>query len=45
VLLKYTELEYDQIVNSQRNLIRETQNQLRNEKKMKGKEIEELTTN
>jgi hypothetical protein len=42
---KYTELEYDPIVKSQRNLIRETQNQIRNEKEKKRKEIEELTTN
>jgi hypothetical protein len=42
---KYTGLEYDQIVKVQRNLIRETQNQIRNEKERKRKEIEELTTN
>jgi hypothetical protein len=42
---KYTELEYDQIVKSRRNLIIEIQNQIRNEKERKGNEIEELTTN
>ena len=30
---------------SQRNLITGVQNQIRNKKEMKGKEIEELTTN
>jgi hypothetical protein len=42
---KYTELEYDQIVKSQRNLITGVKNHTRNKKEMKRKEIEELTTN
>ena len=42
---KYTELEYDHIVKSRRNLITEIQNQIRNKKERKGKEIEELTIN
>jgi hypothetical protein len=42
---KYAELEYDPIVKSQRNLITGVKNHTRNKKEMKGKEIEELTTN
>jgi hypothetical protein len=42
-IIKYTELEYDPLVKSQRNLITGVQNQIRNKKEMKGNEIEELT--